>query len=203
MIPKSCREKVLNHVHNPTHAGVQRTYEDLRERFFWRGMFLDTQNFCKGCEVCLKSKRSYERKQPLNPFKLPFNSPRALIAMDIAYLPWTSCGYRYVLVIVDLFSKYMEAIPMKNQEAVTVAEALEYGWFNRYGYPLAMLSDQCRNVDGGVIRELCAKYGITKLHSSAYHPEGDGEAERTIQTFKQTMRCILEERQLLSTNWPK
>ena len=123
--------------------------------------------------------------------------------MDIAYLPWTSCGYRYVLVIVDLFSKYMEAIPMKDQEAVTVAEALEYGWFNRYGYPLALLSDQGRNVDGVLVRELSAKYGITKLHLSAYHPEGDGEAERTIQSFKQTMRCILEERHISSTNWPK
>ena len=67
---------------------------------------------------------------------------------------------------------------MKDQEAVTVAKALEYGWFNRYGYPSALLSDQGRNVDGVLVKELCAKYGITKLHSSAYHPEGDGEAER-------------------------
>ena len=104
---------------------------------------------------------------------------------------------------MDLFSKYMEAIPMKNQEALTIAEALEYGWFNRYGYPLALLSDQCHNVDGGVIRQLCTKYGITKLYSSPYHPEGDREAERTIQSFKQTIRCILEERHLSSTDWPK
>ena len=203
VVPKSCREAVLRRVHSPTHAGVQRTYEDLRERFFWRGMFLDTQNFCRCCEICLRNKRSYGRKESLKPIKLAYNFPRALIAMDIAYLPWSSTGYRYVLIVVDLFSKYMEAIPMKNQEASTVVEALEYGWFYRHGYPLALLSDQCPNVDGKLVREVCERYGIEKLHSSAYHPEGDGEAERTIQSFKQCMRCCLEERKISQTNWPK
>ena len=60
--PKSCREEVLRLVHNSTYAGVRRNYEDLRNRFFWRGMFLDSQDFCKSCLVCLKNKRSYERK---------------------------------------------------------------------------------------------------------------------------------------------
>ena len=203
VVPKSCREDIFDHIQRATHSGVMRTYEDVKLRFFWRGMFLDVQNFCKCCEICLRNKRSHDRKEPLKPIKMPFNFPRALIAMDIAYLPWTSNGYRYVLIIVDLFSKFIEAIPMKNQESATIAEALQYGWFHRYGYPLALLSDQCPNVDGTVIRELCGKYGIRKLHSSAYHPEGDGEAERTIQSFKQTMRCCLGERKILTTDWPK
>ena len=75
--------------------------------------------------------------------------------------------------------------------------------FYRHGYPLALLSDQCPNVDGKLVREVCERYGIEKLHSSAYHPEGDGKAERTIQSFKQCMRCCLEERKISQTNWPK
>ena len=39
VVPKSCREVVLCNVHSVAHSGVQRTYEDLRERFFWRGIF--------------------------------------------------------------------------------------------------------------------------------------------------------------------
>ena len=203
VIPRSCREMALCLVHNASHSGVHRTYEDLRERFFWRGMFSDTVEICKCCEVCLRSKRTYGKKEPMKLFKLPYKFPRALITMDIAYLPWTSDGYRYLLIIVDLFSKYLEAIPMKNQEAATVAEALEHGWFHRHSYPLALLSDQCPNVDGTVIREICAKYGIRKFHSSPYHPEGDGEAERTIQSFKQCMRSFLEERRISRAHWPR
>ena len=132
-------------------------------------MFLDSQNFCKSCLVCLKNKRSYERKQPLEPFKLPYNFPRGLVAMDIAYLSWTAAGYRYLLVIVDLFSKYIEAVPMKDQEAVTVAEALEYGWLYRHGYPFALLSDQGRNVDGALIRDTCDRNSIAKLELPAVY----------------------------------
>ncbi|KAI6647470.1 hypothetical protein LOD99_12466 [Oopsacas minuta] len=43
----------------------------------------------------------------------------------------------------------------------------KYGWFHRHGYPLALLSDQCPNVDGTLVRELCEKYAIQKLLSSA------------------------------------
>ena len=43
MVPKCSRETVLRHAHRLTHNGVQRTYEDLWERFFWKGMFMDTQ----------------------------------------------------------------------------------------------------------------------------------------------------------------
>ena len=72
----------------------------------------------------------------------------------------------------------------------------------RHGFPLTLLSDQGRNVDGSLIREACRKWGIRKIHSSPYHPEGDGEAERCIQTFKQTMRCLLAEQQMERTAWP-
>lgn len=61
----------------------------------------------------------------------------------------------------------MEAIPLKNQDVSTVVEALKYGWFHRDGYHLALLSDQCPNVDGTLVRDLSEKYSIQKLHSSA------------------------------------
>ena len=49
---------------------------------------------------------------------------------------------------------------MKNQEATTIAEELRYGWFHKYCFPLALLSDQCSNANGTITREICAEYGI-------------------------------------------
>ena len=74
-------------------------------------------------------------------------------------------------------------------------------WFLRHGYPLVLLSDQGRNVDGVLVRELCNNLNISKLHSSPYHPQGDGQAERSIETFKQTMRCLLQDRRVKETDW--
>ena len=65
------------------------------------------------------------------------------------------------------------------------------------------MSDQGRNVDGEVILKLCAKLGIDKRHSSPYHPEGDGLAERSIGTVKQVMGCLLLERDIPKTEWPR
>ena len=73
----------------------------------------------------------------------------------------------------------------------------------RHGYPVAILSDQGPNVDGQLVRQLCQRLGIRKLHSTPYHPQGDGEAERSIQTFKQSMRCQIEERGVCRTDWPR
>ena len=202
VIPGSMADRVIDIIHSSSHWGVQRTFEETRRRCYWRGLFRDVERFCSTCEVCMKSKRANNRRQPLVPIKLQYNFPRAMVSFDIATLPWTSGGYRYVLIMTDLFAKFIEAIPMRNQEAGSVLNALEQGWFLRHGYPLILLSDQGRNVDGSLINRLCATLGISKLRSSPYHPQGDGQAERSVQSFKQALRCLLEERNIGETGWP-
>ena len=92
---------------------------------------------------------------------------------------------------------------MKNQTAQSIVEALESGWLLRHGYPVTILSDQGPNVDGHLVRQLCQQLGIRKCQSTPYHPQGDGEAERTIQYFKQSLRCQLAEKGLCRTDWSK
>ena len=202
VIPGSMADRVIDIIHSSSHWGVQRTFEETRRRCYWRGLFRDVERFCSTCEVCMKSKRANNRRQPLVPIKLQYNFPRAMVSFDIATLPWTSGGYRYVLIMTYLFAKFIEAVPMRNQEAGSVLKALEQGWFLRHGYPLILLSDQGRNVDGSLINRLCATLGISKLRSSPYHPQGDGQAERSVQSFKQALRCLLEKRNIGETGWP-
>ena len=101
----------------------------------------------------MRNKRSHTKAERLVPLEAPGNRPRAIIAYDIAVLPWSSQGYRYVLVMVDLFSKQVEAWPMKEKEPSSLIGALENGWFNRHGIPNILLSDQEGAVDGQRIRE--------------------------------------------------
>ena len=68
--------------------------------------------------------------------------------------------------------------------------------------PQAVLSDQGPNVDGRIIREELTKYGIKKTRISPYHPAGDEQSERCVQSVKQIMRCLLEERDLDQDTWP-
>ena len=115
---------------------------------------------------------------------------------------WSSQGYRYTLVAVDLFSKFLEAWPLKEKDTTSVIDGLENACFNRHGLPDLLLSDQENAVDGQKMRDMCRRYGIRKIHSSAYHPQGDGQSERSIQSFKTLLRCILEDRHIIQQIGP-
>ena len=134
------------------------------------------EEFCLSCSVCDENKRRSQKREPLQPMRLDTSEPRNTIAMDVATLPWSSGGYRYMLSIIDLFAKFIEIVPLYDQTAGTISDALMVGWIYayRHGVPKVLLTDKGRNVDGRSIRELCSKFGITKKHSSSYHPEGDG-----------------------------
>ena len=64
-----------------------------------------------------------------------------------------------------------------------------------------MISDQAPNMDGDRLKKMLSKFGVEKRHSSPYHPQGDGQAERGIRSTKQIMRCILNERNIQTNSW--
>ena len=75
-------------------------------------------------------------------------------------------GYRYFLLIVDLFSHYVEAIPLKDQTATSIVNAFMEGWVYRgHGVPIIMLTYQGKNVDGLAVHELCHDLEITKRNT--------------------------------------
>ena len=123
------------------------------------------------------------------------------ITIDIAYMPKDSGGYRYFLLIGDMFSKFIQAVSLRDQEASTISKALSTSWFFIHGIPYYILSDQGSNVDREVIRKLCAEYGIEKRRSSAYHSQGNGFAERNIRSVKEILRCVLLHRKLSPSKW--
>ena len=103
----------------------------------------------------------------------------------------------------DIFSKYIHAIPLRDQSAASVIRAFETSWLFMHGNPLYLLSDQGSNVDGEVIREFCNYFGIEKRRSSAYHSAGNGFAERNIRSIREVLRSALLEKNLHQTKWRK
>ena len=73
---------------------------------------------------------------------------------------------------------------MKNQEARTIKDALINQWIYRYGNPKIAVSDQAKNIDGEVVNALRTELGIEKRRSSPHHPEGEGQAEHSVQMVK-------------------
>ena len=201
-MPASLRQFVVRELHSVNHVGVDKTYSLVRERFYWVGMYTYTKNFVQACETCTQAKpASKSPKAPLVPIFPDESLPMRAVVIDIATLPRTDNGYRYFLLIGDMFSKYVEAEPMKDQTADTVVQTFWKGWVTRHGCPTTLLSDQGKNVDGTTMRALCDSFGIKKKRSTSYHPEGNGFAERSIRTIKQILQTLISERKLPQKSW--
>ena len=203
VVPNSMRYEITNEHHDRMgHVDTKKTTDFVHRKFMWVGMQEYIRDYCAHCEICLRNKSSRDSKVPLEDFADPPSKPRQQIAFDIATLPWSSNSQRYFLLVIDMYSRYIELIPMANQEAITLKVSLLQNWIYRHGKPKVALSDQAKNVDGEVMRKLCESLEIDKKHSSPYHPEGDGMAERAIQTVKSLLRCVLEEEEVSVYKWP-
>ena len=164
-------------------------------------MYNYIRQFSLGCETCQQTKcDTRPPKAPLIPMFIP-NAPMQLISLDIAYLPKDMNGYQYILLIGDVFSKYIQAVPLKDQTAPMITEAFEKHWVYIHGTPHYLLTDQGSNVDGQVMSDICNTIGIEKRRSSAYHSQGNGFAERNIRSVKDVLRAVLLHRKFQQSKW--
>ena len=203
VVPQTLRNDTLRLVHSRAHFGQTGTIAALRRSYFWMKMARDAKVYCKECLTCQKVKGANQRKQPMSEFILEDCSPGINVGIDIGTLPWSDGEYRYFLLMVDLFTRHVELAPMKDQTAATVIAAFEENWiFRGHGVPGVILSDQGPNLDGQEFRRFCKTLGIDKRHTTPYHPECDGMAERNIGTVKQVISCMLLDRNLSKGVWP-
>ena len=203
VVPKALQHAVVEEVHRAGHFGQARTSQMIRRTYFWIGMTRDIKEYCRDCLTCHRGKPSNTPKEPVGTFNTSGIGPGDLIAMDVATLPWSDDTYRYFLCMVDVFTRYIEAVPLKDQKAESLVREFENGWIYRgHGVPKGVLSDQAHNIDGGEVREMCRKFGIEKRHTSPYHPQADGLAERSIGIVKQVARCLTLDRNLSKGSWP-
>ncbi len=94
---------------------------------------------------------------------------------------------RYILVVQDYFTKWVEAYPLFNDQAVTVAQVIVTEWVCHYGAPLTLHSDQVTNFESEVFQTMCELLDIDKTRTTPFQPQSDGQVER----FNATLQKIL------------
>ena len=200
LVPCKLRPMLLSLAHDDWgHQGINRTQDILKSRCFWPGLHKDTKKYIQDCFTCTTIKAPTPKVRMPRRYLLAFK-PMELVATDFLKLDRGKGGIEDVLVMTDSFTKYAQAIPCRNQTAPVVARALRDHWFCHYGAPLRIHSDQGRNFESSLIKELCKLYGIKKSHTTPYHPEGNGQTERFNRTLCGMIRSLDPS---LRRNWPE
>ncbi|CAL9692088.1 unnamed protein product [Knipowitschia caucasica] len=109
--------------------------------------------------------------------------PFQRVAADILELPVTSRGNRYVLVVEDYFTKFVNMYAIADQRATTVAECLFNNFILEHGVMETLHTDMGRQFESDVVRQLCTLLGVKKTHTTPYNPKSDGMVERLNRTL--------------------
>lgn len=177
---------------------MQKLQGKVKNRFYWPGWFGDVRQWCRNCVDCA-SHKTHGRAPCAHLQPSVTSRPCERVALDIlGPLPETGNKNKYILVVGDYFSKWMEMFPLPNQEAHTIAKVLVEEWVCQYGAPRSIHMDQGRNFDSNLFREMCRLLNISKRRTSAYNPQSDGLIERFSRTFLSMLTLFVKDNQI---NW--
>lgn len=196
VIPKEHRQFLLNKEHSqPTsaHPGVFKTYQRLRQKFYWPKMKSDVIKFVKRCKTCIAYKVVQDKPCGLMGTRPVISKPFQLISVDIVGpLPRSSKGYLYILVVCDYFSKFVLTFPLRAASAKIISQHIENDVFLLFGVPQFLVSDNGTQFRSVEFKNLCQKYNTTILYTALYHPQSN-PTERTNRVIKTMLAVHVQE----------
>lgn len=191
VLPRAFRRTAFNSVHQLAHPGIKTTAKLVTQRYVWPSVNKDCREWARACDQCQRAKVTRHVASAVGEFTNPV-SRFEHVHIDLIIMP-ASEGCRYCLTCVDRFSRWPEAFPLEDQEASTVARAFYEGWICRFGAPLRITTDQGRQFESQLFKELNQLAGSTHLRTTAYHPAANGMVERLHRQLKAAIKCHEEQ----------
>ena len=187
LVPCDSREEVLMQLHDHLtagHLGTTKTIDKVKKRFYWYKYKEFIENWVQKCPQC-----QARRLPKLRP-KAPMSQNRVGVPMERVCLdllgpfPESRNRNKYVLSIVDQFTRWVELFPIKNMEAITIAKVFVNEFVSRYGLSRQILTDQGRQFESMLFKEICVLMDIDKKRNTSFHPQTNGIQERFNRTIE-------------------
>ncbi|GJY63317.1 putative reverse transcriptase domain-containing protein [Tanacetum coccineum] len=177
------------------HPGSDKMYQDMKKLYWWPNMKADIATYVSKCLTCAKVKAEHQRPSGLlvQP-KIP-EWKWDNITMDfVTKLPKTSQGYDTIWVIVDRLTKSAIFTPMRETDPLDkLARMYLKEVVTRHGIPVSIICDRDPKFASNFWRSLQNAWGTNLDMSIAYHPQTDGQSERTIQTLEDMLHaCAID-----------
>ncbi|XP_034936590.1 uncharacterized protein [Chelonus insularis] len=186
-IPASLRRQAFDVVYGLAHPSGRTTCKQLKEKFIWPEIRSDAIQWSRECVSCQRAKVHRHNKLIPNKIDVPDNRFNH-IHIDIIHLPEVR-GYQYCLTIIDRFSRFPMAIPLKDVTAQTVADAFFNNWVCLFGTPLTITPDQGSQFESALFNALLNTVSAKRIRTTPYHPASNGLVERWHRTLKIALMC--------------
>nr|GEU99233.1 retroelement Pol polyprotein-like [Tanacetum cinerariifolium] len=188
------------------HSGPTRGYYDANytakmvfdSGFYWPTIYKDAFELVKNYDSCQCQGKISQKDE------MPQNTIQVCEIVDVWGIDFmgpflNSKGNKYILVVVNYLSKWVEAKALPNNDARVVVKFLKslFSWF---GTPKAIISDRGTHFCNDQFAKVMSKYGVTHRLSTAYHPQTSGQVEVTNRGLKRTLERTVGENRALWTN---
>lgn len=189
-LPAHLRHLVLQMGHDhPTsaHAGFFKTLRRISDKYVWLGMRGDVSKYVRACQVCQRTKAIRQKPQGFMASQWPA-APMEELSVDlIGPLPTSPRRNKYLLVIIDKFTKFVELFPLRAATTQQIVSRM-HEVFCRHGVPTAISSDNGKPFVSRLWKSLLRQWGISERHTVPYRPAGQ-MVERHNGTVKQCLRA--------------
>ena len=194
-IPKTERKRILHEHHDKVaHPGIIHLYDSLRERVWWPRMLRDVLQYVSKCTLCQQTKGNKSFVAPRS-MDIP-TAPWSHVHVDhVGPFPTTDKGNKYILVIIDRFTRYAEAIAVESITAYDTARLIVEHVICRHGPMEVLTSDRGTGFVGHVVGQIFKILGVNRIRTSAHHPQSNGVIEIFNKTLKTTLRLWCDENQ--------
>lgn len=188
-VPVDLRKSIFDSFHSISHAGIKSSIKLIKARFFWPCMDTTIKNWCRECVPCQQSKIN-KHTRSFSEFLLPsarFQTVHIDIVGPLPIVKDQICQftpYRYLLTCIDRATRWIEACPLIDITASTVAHAFINTWISRFGVPLYVITDRGTQFESELFGEISRIIGFHTLRTTSYHPETNGMIERSHRSIK-------------------
>lgn len=180
------QERLLKYHHEgkTCHKGINETKASLSKNHYWPSMIKDVTNYINTCNTCQRAK--YDRDPPTIKFNLTptADKPFQHIHMDSFQIS----GHAY-LTILDSFSRYGQAYPLKSLQSINVIDAL-LNFISHHGLPHKITTDRGTEFKTVLVQEFCTLHKIDLHYTTSKNSNSNSPVERFHSTLAEEIRCL-------------
>ncbi|GJV73482.1 putative reverse transcriptase domain-containing protein [Tanacetum coccineum] len=192
------RKLIMDEAHTSrysVHPGADKMYYDLRDLYWWPGMKRDIAEYVSRCLTCSKIKAEHQKPSGfLQQPEIPEWKWEKITMDFITKLPKSSSGHDTIWVVVDRLTKSAHFLPIREDyKTEKLAKIYTNEIVARHGVPVSIISDRDGRFTSHLWQAFQEALGTRLDMSTAYHPQTDGQSERTIQTLEDMLRaCVMD-----------